>query len=97
MYGDPEVHDLTPALARPSTACPSSTILVGEGIDGLLGYLVRLTVAPGDAVVTSVGAYPTFNYHVAGLAACCTQVPYRDDAEDPDALLAKAARDRARS
>ena len=39
---------------------------VGEGIDGLLGNLVRLLVGPGTPVVTSAGAYPTFAYHVAG-------------------------------
>ncbi len=25
-------------------------------------------VAPGQAVITSLGAYPTFNFHVDGLA-----------------------------
>jgi len=64
---------------------------VGEGIDALLGYIVRLTVTAGDAVVTSDGAYPTFNYHVAGFGGTLHKVPYRDDAEDPAALFAKAA------
>ncbi|MCB1347243.1 MAG: aminotransferase class I/II-fold pyridoxal phosphate-dependent enzyme, partial [Maritimibacter sp.] len=63
----------------------------GEGIDGLLGYLVRLTVGPGDTVVTSAGAYPTFNYHVAGFGGEIVAVPYRDDHEDPEALVEKAA------
>ncbi|GIT53210.1 MAG: hypothetical protein Ct9H300mP16_03700 [Pseudomonadota bacterium] len=26
----------------------------------------RMFVEPGDRVVTSAGAYPTFNYHVVG-------------------------------
>jgi histidinol-phosphate aminotransferase len=64
---------------------------VGEGIDGLLGYLVRLLVEPGDAVVTSDGAYPTFNYHVAGFGGELHKVPYTGDREDPQALIAKAA------
>jgi histidinol-phosphate aminotransferase len=65
-------------------------VTVGEGIDGLLGNLVRLLVAPGTPVVTSAGAYPTFAYHVAGFGGALTAVPYRGDAEDPEALLLAA-------
>jgi histidinol-phosphate aminotransferase len=90
MYGDPENYDLRTALATHHGIAPEN-VVVGEGIDGLLGYLVRLLVAPGDAVVTSDGAYPTFNYHVAGFGGILHKVPYRDDHEDPDALFARAA------
>jgi histidinol-phosphate aminotransferase len=90
MYGDPEVHDLRHALAA-HHGIAAHSIIVGEGIDGLLGYLVRLLVGPGDAVVTSDGAYPTFNYHVAGFGGALHKVPYRGDAEDPEALVATAA------
>ncbi len=90
MYGDPESYDLRHALAAHHGIAPEN-LVVGEGIDGLLGYLVRLLVGPGDAVVTSEGAYPTFNYHVAGFGGTLHKVPYRDDAEDLPALLAKAA------
>ncbi|MFT6089436.1 pyridoxal phosphate-dependent aminotransferase [Sulfitobacter sp.] len=90
MYGDPESYDLRQALAAHHGITPDH-IIVGEGIDGLLGYLVRLMVAPGDAVVTSDGAYPTFNYHVAGFGGVLHKVPYRGDHEDPSALFAKAA------
>jgi histidinol-phosphate aminotransferase len=90
MYGDPEVHDLRHALAAHHGIAPDN-VVVGEGIDGLLGYLVRLLVAPGDAVVTSDGAYPTFNYHVAGYGGVLHKVPYKADSEDPEALIAKAA------
>ncbi|MDB6181726.1 pyridoxal phosphate-dependent aminotransferase [Paracoccus fistulariae] len=86
QYGDATSHDLTQALARHHGVAPGN-IIVGEGIDGLLGVLVRLMIAPGDAVVTSDGAYPTFNYHVAGFGGALHKVPYRDDAEDPQALL----------
>lgn len=89
MYGDPEVWELRHALAA-HHGVAAGNVVVGEGIDGLLGYLVRLLVAPGDAVVTSDGAYPTFNYHVAGFGGVLHKVPYRDDAEDPEALLARA-------
>ena len=89
MYGDPELHNLRHALAAHHRVAPEN-IVVGEGIDGLLGYLVRLLVAEGDAVVTSLGAYPTFLYHVAGFGGQVTTVPYKDDHEDPEALLAAA-------
>ncbi|WP_101065429.1 pyridoxal phosphate-dependent aminotransferase [Roseovarius salinarum] len=89
-YGDPGSHDLRAALADHMGVAPEN-VLVGEGIDGLLGYLVRLLIAPGDAVVTSDGAYPTFNYHVTGFGGSLHKVPYRDDREDLAALIAKAA------
>ena len=41
-------------------------------------------------VVTSDGAYPTFNFHVAGFGGALHKVPYTGDHEDPDALIAKA-------
>jgi histidinol-phosphate aminotransferase len=89
MYGDPEAHELRAALAARHGVTPAH-VVVGEGIDGLLGYLVRLMAGPGDAVVTSRGAYPTFAYHVAGYGAALHAVPYRGDHEDIDALAAKA-------
>ncbi len=90
MYGDPENHDLRAALAA-QHGCAPDQVVVGEGIDGLFGYLVRMIVGPGDAVVTSDGAYPTFNFHVAGFGGVLHKVPYAGDAEDPEALVARAA------
>ncbi|SFR56426.1 pyridoxal phosphate-dependent aminotransferase [Litoreibacter janthinus] len=95
QYGDPESHDLRHALAA-HHGVAHDNVMVGEGIDGLLGYLARLFVGQGTAVVTSAGAYPTFNYHVAGFGGQLHMVPYRDDREDPDALLAKARETGAR-
>lgn len=93
MYGDPELYDLKAALAA-HHACRPENIVVGEGIDGLLGYLVRLMIAPGDGVVTSLGAYPTFNFHVAGYGGTLHRVPYKGDHEDPQALLDAAHQQR---
>lgn len=93
MYGDPEMHDLRAAIAAHHGISPAH-IIVGEGIDGLLGYLVRLMVGAGDCVVTSNGAYPTFNFHVTGYGGEIIRVPYAGDHEDP-AALAQAARDHA--
>ncbi len=88
-YSDATSHDLRHALAAHHGIGPEN-IVVGEGIDGLLGNLVRLLIGPGSAVVTSDGAYPTFNYHVAGFGGTLHKLPYRDDHEDPAALFAKA-------
>lgn len=90
MYGDPEVHDLRAAIAA-HHGVPPAHVVVGEGIDGLLGLLVRLLVGAGDAVVTSLGAYPTFSFHVVGFGGELHRVPYKDDHEDPEALVALAA------
>ncbi len=89
-YGDLEHFELRGAIAELIGVRPEN-ITVGEGIDGLLGHLVRLTCEPGDTVVTSHGAYPTFNYHVAGHGAALDTVPYdANDREDIDALIARA-------
>jgi len=88
-YGDSTSHDLRAALAAHMDVAPAN-IVVGEGIDGLLGYLVRLMVEPGDAVVTSDGAYPTFNYHVVAHGGVLHKQPYRDDREDLPGLIAAA-------
>ena len=89
MYGDPESYELRHALAA-FHRTDMQNIVVGEGIDGLLGYLARLIIEPGDAVVTSEGAYPTFNYHVTGFGGVLHKVPYKDDREDFHALIARA-------
>ncbi len=89
MYGDPDMHDLRAAIAA-HHGCDAGHIMPGEGIDALLGLLLRLTVAPGDTVVTSAGAYPTFNFHVTGFGGVLHTVPYAGDHEDPDRLIAKA-------
>lgn len=94
-YGDSASHDLRAALAAHHGVAPDN-ILVGEGIDGILGNLVRLIVAPGDPVVTSAGAYPTFAYHVTGFGGVLHAVPFRDDHEDPKALASMAAATGAR-
>ena len=89
MYGDPENYDLKRAISNHHKVNPEN-VVVGEGIDCLLGYLVRLLVEPGRSVVTSHGAYPTFNYHVKGYGGHLHYVPYKDDYEDIEGLLEKA-------
>ncbi|SDN60852.1 histidinol-phosphate aminotransferase [Aureimonas jatrophae] len=88
-YGDPEQHGLREAIAA-QLGLTGAHVTVGEGIDGLFGLLAQLTLDPGDTVVTSLGAYPTFNYHVSGHGGRLDFVPYRDDREDLEALAARA-------
>jgi len=95
QYGDSSSHDLRSALAERHGGS-NRNVVVGEGIDGLLGYLVRMMIEPGDAVVTSDGAYPTFNYHVTGYGGILHKVAYREDAEDLPALMARAAETHAK-
>ena len=94
-YCDPEVFELRQALAR-HHGVAMDEVTVGEGIDGLLGLCIRLFAEPDAIVVTSLGAYPTLNYHVAGFGARLHAVPYRDDREDLDALLASVRDTRAK-
>ena len=94
-YCDPENHDLKQALAAHHGVAPDN-IVVGEGIDGLFGYAVRLFVEPGVTVATSLGAYPTFNFHVHGYGGRLVTTPYVDDREDPQSLLDLAIREKAR-
>ncbi|HEV7317943.1 MAG TPA: pyridoxal phosphate-dependent aminotransferase [Ensifer sp.] len=93
-YADPENHDLKQALAAHLGTEPAN-IAIGEGIDGLLGQIVRMAIEPGLPVVTSLGAYPTFNYHVVGHGGRLVTVPYVDDREDLDGLLAAVKRENA--
>lgn len=93
-YGDPESLDLRDALAE-KHGCRPAQILVGAGIDDLMGLAVRAYAGAGDRALTTRGTYPTFNYHVVGYGARLLEVGYRDDgAPDPDALLAVAHRER---
>jgi histidinol-phosphate aminotransferase len=95
MYGDPENHDLKTALAGVHGIGPEN-IVIGEGIDALFGYINRMFVEPGVTVATSLGAYPTFNFHVAGFGGRLVTTPYINDREDPGALLDLARREDAR-
>ena len=95
MYGDPENHDLKAAIAGHHGVKPQN-VMVGEGIDGLFGYAVRLFLDPGDIVVTSRGAYPTFNFHITGYGGRLAFADYERDRESPEALLSLARSENAR-
>lgn len=95
QYCDPENHEIRAALASHLGVAPGN-VMVGEGIDGLFGLAVRLFVEPGVTVATSLGAYPTFNFHVNGFGGRLVTTPYVDDREDPASLLDLARAEQAR-
>lgn len=86
QYADPENFDLKAALAA-HLKCRPENLAIGEGVDSLLGQIVRLVIDPGMQVVTSFGGYPTFNFHVAGFGGQLVTVPYIKDREDINGLL----------
>jgi histidinol-phosphate aminotransferase len=94
-YSDPECFELRVAIAALHGVAPSN-VVIGEGIDGLLGLAVRIAADPRTPIVTSDGAYPTFNFHVAAHGAQLVKVPFRNDHEDLSALLAATIRSGAR-
>ena len=93
-YADPENFALKQALAA-HLGCRPENFAIGEGIDSLLGQIVRLVIEPGAPVVSSFGAYPTFNFHVAGHGGRLVTTPYVDDREDMEGLLALVKRENA--
>ena len=61
-----------------------------------MGNLVRLFIEPGDEVVSSLGAYPTFKYHVDGFGGNISLVPYNNYYEDLDGLVIAAKKSKAK-
>jgi len=89
QYSDPDNHELRSALAE-FYGVGFENVVVGEGIDGLLGCASHMFVEPGINVVTSLGSYPTFNFHIKSRGGTLHLVPYNNEHEDRHALLEKA-------
>jgi histidinol-phosphate aminotransferase len=89
MYSDPENFELRTAIAA-HHGVPIECVVVGEGIDGLLGLTCALFLSPGSAVVTTDGAYPTFNFHVLAHGGALHAVPMKDAREDVARLIEMA-------
>jgi len=90
-YCDSESFTLRERLAA-LHGIAMANVVIGSGIDDLLGLCVRSFVGPGRAAVMTQGTYPTFGYHVLGHGGTLVSVPYREDANDPAALLEAAER-----
>ncbi|HBF30563.1 pyridoxal phosphate-dependent aminotransferase [Rhizobium sp.] len=93
-YADPENHDLKAALAA-HYHLSASNFAIGEGVDDLLGLVARMIVEQDTPVVTSLGGYPTFNFHVTGFGGRLVTTPYVEDREDLAGLLACVQRENA--
>ena len=94
-YCDPEGFALREALAK-HHGVARENIGLGAGADDLLGLIVRTMIDPGDPVVMSAGAYPTFAFHVNGFGGKFVTPPYRDFRNDAMALADAAAKSNAR-
>ncbi|HET6389892.1 pyridoxal phosphate-dependent aminotransferase [Hyphomicrobium sp.] len=88
-YSDPENYELRAAIAAHHNV-PMECVVVGEGIDGLLGLTCSLFLTPGKSVVTTDGAYPTFNFHVLAHGGKVHAVPMRGFREDVPRLIETA-------
>ncbi len=95
LYGDPDNANLRNAIATREHIEPDQ-IIVGSGIDDLLGLFIRILMNQGDRAVASFGSYATFAYHVTGYSAQIVPVPYREYRNDLDQLAETARRVKAR-
>jgi histidinol-phosphate aminotransferase len=86
IYGDPEGFALREALARHHGVTVDHLVL-GAGIDELLGVLAQAYLEHGEIAVMSEGAYPTFAYQIRGHGGQIRTVPYRADRNDGPALV----------
>jgi histidinol-phosphate aminotransferase len=90
-YGDPDSYELREALAA-RHSCAVEQIVVGSGIDDLMGLTVRAFVESGGAAIATRGTYPTFAYHVAGYGGHLETVAYTNEGTpDLEALAERAA------
>jgi len=94
-YCDPEGYVLREALAK-HHGVERAQIGLGAGADDLLGLVVRAMIDPGDPVVMSQGAYPTFAFHVNGFGGKFVTPPYRAFRNDAEALGDAAQKSGAR-
>jgi histidinol-phosphate aminotransferase len=62
-----------------ATGAHADEILVGGGIDDLMGLAIRCVLGPGDIAAATANTYPMFEYHVRGSGGRLRTVPYGDD------------------
>lgn len=90
-YGDPDSYALREALAAQHN-CSIDNLIVGSGIDDLMGLVVRAFVEIGGIAIAAMGTYPTFAYHVAGYGGQLETLRYTNEGEaDLDAIARLAA------
>ena len=78
-YADPSGHKLTHKLAS-QLGIDSSRIILGAGVDSLLGYIIAAFSKPGDELLTSEGTFTGIYVHSRKLnrqLVCVPQDNYR--------------------
>jgi histidinol-phosphate aminotransferase len=94
-YGDPQSYDLKSKLAS-RFGIERENLVIGNGIDELLAFTLRVFLDPGDAIVLSDGTYPAVRYLAAGCGVVCHPVPYINFKVDVDGLIEAANQERAK-
>lgn len=87
IYPDPEQRELRAALARHLDA-PAGQIVAGAGSDELIDLLIRLFVAPGDAVVVCPPTFGMYRFSTLVQGGRVVEVPRGPDfAIDANAVV----------
>lgn len=78
IYPDPESNALRQALSR-YVEVPEARLMAGMGADELIDLVLRVTVAPGDAVIDCPPSFGMYPFSTAVNGAEYVTVPRRDD------------------
>lgn len=96
IYPDPDQLSLRRALAG-YTGQPIERILCGNGSDEIIDLLMRLFLAPGDAVVESPPTFGMYSFNTGVVGGRIVQVPRNDDwSVDVERLAEAVERERAK-
>jgi len=88
-YPDMFAHELKSALCSLYNLKPQNIIL-GNGSEGIMGYIVRAFLQPGEEVVTSENTFIGFLILAKSVGANLIQVPRRSDSKyDVEAMAKK--------
>lgn len=88
-YPDMAAHQLKSALGELYNLKPQNIIL-GNGSEGIMGYIVRAFLQPGEEVVTSENTFIGFLILAKSVGASLIQVPRRPDYKyDVEAMAKK--------
>jgi histidinol-phosphate aminotransferase len=85
-YADPSGYRLTHKLAERLERAPEQIIL-GAGVDSLLGYIISAFSNPGDELLTSEGTFTGIYVHANKLDRQLVKIPLDEYRFDLDSLL----------
>jgi histidinol-phosphate aminotransferase len=96
IYPDPDQLPLRRALAR-YTGQPESRILCGNGSDEIIDLLMRVFIAPGDAVVEAPPTFGMYSFNTGVVGGRIVQVPRNPDwSVDIDRIAEAVTTERAK-